>query len=57
MLPASATRDTYLLLLTRALRGFADGMVSVLLGRYLTAIGYTPLQVGAIGTGTLLGSA
>lgn len=46
-----------MLLLTRALRGFADGMVSILLASYLTTIGYTPLQVGAIVTGTLLGSA
>jgi len=43
--------------MTRALRGFADGMVSVLLASYLSALGYTPLRVGAIVTGTLLGSA
>ena len=43
--------------MTRALRGFADGLVSVLLAGYLTRLGFTPLQVGAIVTGTLLGSA
>src|SRR5205814_3035399 len=43
--------------LTRALRGFADGAVSVLLASYLSTIGYTPVAIGAIVTGTLLGSA
>jgi MFS family permease len=55
--PQSATRDARLLLSTRALRGLADGAVSVLLPGYLTAIGFSPLRVGAIVFGTLLGSA
>jgi len=42
---------------TRALRGFADGAVSVLLASHLSAIGLSPLEIGAIVTGTLLGSA
>jgi len=41
----------------RALRGFADGFVSVLLAIYLTALGLSPLEIGAIVTATLLGSA
>jgi MFS family permease len=41
----------------RAVRGFADGFVSVLLAQYLTGLGFSPTQVGAIVTGTLLGSA
>jgi MFS family permease len=41
----------------RALRGFADGLASVLLAGFLTALGFTPVQVGAVVTGTLLGSA
>ena len=57
MLPPTATRDARVLLATRALRGFADGLVSVLLASYLTALGFSPLQVGAVVTGTLLGSA
>ncbi|GAC1347793.1 MAG: MFS transporter [Myxococcales bacterium] len=57
MLPASATRDARILIATRALRGFADGAVSVLLAGYLSALGFSPVQVGAIVTGTLLGSA
>src|SRR5207302_10662177 len=41
----------------RALRGFADGLVSILLARYLSAIGFSPFQIGAVVTGTLIGSA
>lgn len=44
------------LLLVRGLRAFADGYVSLLLPLYLIALGMTPLQVGIIATGTLLGS-
>jgi MFS family permease len=43
--------------LVRTLRGFADGFVSVLLADYLLSLGYTPLRVGLIVTGTLVGSA
>jgi MFS family permease len=39
------------------LRGLADGAVSVLLASYLTEIGFSPVQVGAIVMSTLLGSA
>jgi predicted MFS family arabinose efflux permease len=55
--PASATRDARLLVVTRALRGLADGTVSVLLASYLDLLGYSPLQIGALITSTLLGSA
>jgi MFS family permease len=41
----------------RGLRGFADGFVSVLLAQYLTGLGFSPVEVGAIVTGTLVGSA
>ena len=44
------------LLWVRGLRAFADGYVSLLLPIYLLALGMTPLQVGIIATGTLLGS-
>jgi predicted MFS family arabinose efflux permease len=57
ILPATATPDAGRLLLARALRGFADGAVSVLLASYLSDIGFSPVQVSAIITGTLLGSA
>ena len=55
--PRSATADGKRLLATRALRGFADGAVSILLPRYLIGIGFSASQVGAIVFGTLFGSA
>ena len=45
------------LILARGLRGFADGVVSVLLASYLTRLGFTAVEVGAIVTATLVGSA
>jgi len=57
LLPPSATADARRLVVTRGLRGLADGAVSVLLADYLSTIGLSPLQIGAIVTGTLLGSA
>jgi len=44
------------LLLSRALRAFGDGYVSLLLPLYLLELGYEPLQVGVIATATLVGS-
>ncbi|HXW83875.1 MAG TPA: MFS transporter, partial [Candidatus Binataceae bacterium] len=55
--PRSATPDSRRLLLTRAMRGFADGAVSILLPSYLTLAGFSAAQIGAIVFGTLLGSA
>jgi MFS family permease len=49
--------DAGKLLATRSIRGLADGLVSVALATYLTRIGLSPFQVGAIITATLLGSA
>jgi MFS family permease len=46
-----------ILLLCRGLRGLADGVVSVLLASYLVHLGFEPVQVGALVTATLLGSA
>ena len=57
LLPPSATADARRLLIGRALRGFADGVVSVLLASYLSDLSFSPVAVGAIVTGTLLGSA
>ena len=56
-LPSSATPDAARLVTAHALRSFADGFVSVVLASYLSGIGFSPLQVGAIVTGTMLGSA
>ena len=44
------------LLCARASRAFADGFVSLLLPVHLIGLGFTPFEVGAIATGTLLGS-
>ena len=41
----------------RAIRGFVDGFVSVSLSLYLLSLGFSKPQIGAIVTGTLLGSA
>src|SRR5215468_887882 len=57
LLPASATPDAARLISTRALRGFADGFVSVYLAQYLQLLGFSALQVGATVTATLVGSA
>lgn len=64
MRPAGQKRDavqrfrpTTWLFSARALRDFGDGFASVLLPVYLTALGFTPLQVGVIATAALLGSA
>jgi MFS family permease len=45
-----------LLLVAKGLRAFGDGFVSLLLPLYLITLGLSPLQIGLIATGTLLGS-
>ncbi len=57
LLPASATSDAARLVSARALRGLADGFVSVYLAAYLQSLGFSAFQVGVIVTATLLGSA
>ena len=49
--------DARRVVLVRAVRGFADGFVSVFLARYLLSLGFSPFRVGVIVTGTLVGSA
>ncbi len=56
-LPPGASPDASRLVAGRGIRGFADGMVSVLLASYLTDLGFSPGEVGVLITGTLLGSA
>jgi MFS family permease len=57
--PPAATTESAVknLLLARAVRDFGDGFVAVLLPVYLTALGFSALQVGVIATAALLGSA
>jgi MFS family permease len=45
------------ILAARSLRAFADGFVAVLLPAYLIALGHGELEIGLLGTATLLGSA
>jgi MFS family permease len=49
--------DARLLITTRVIRGFSDGVVAVVLASYLTSLSFSPLEVGALVTGTMLGSA
>jgi MFS family permease len=49
--------DARKLMVTRGIRGLADGVVSIVLATYLTGLGWSAFAVGAIVTGTLLGSA
>lgn len=44
------------ILVTKGLRAFGDGYVSLLLPLYLLELGLSPLQVGIVATTTLLGS-
>jgi MFS family permease len=53
---ASGAAISYLLA-ARAVRDFGDGFVAILLPVYLTALGYSPVEVGVIATVALLGSA
>jgi MFS family permease len=57
LLPLGARRDAALLLETRGIRAFGDGVVSVVLAAYLLAIGLSDLRIGIVVTATLLGSA
>ncbi len=57
LLPPSSSPDVGRIVAGRTIRGFADGFVSVLLAQYLTGLGFSPVEVGAIVTGTLIGSA
>src|SRR5215218_10174869 len=56
LLPESATPEAGLLLVSRALRAFGDGLLSLLLPAYLTALGHGPFEIGLIATATLAGS-
>ncbi|HEY7678353.1 MAG TPA: MFS transporter, partial [Candidatus Methylomirabilis sp.] len=55
--PGWVSPDGWRLLAARAARNFAYGFLSVLLGIYLEALGYTAAHVGGVLMGTLAGSA
>jgi MFS family permease len=46
-----------LLFLARAVRGFGDGFAIIVLPAYLSALGYTPGEIGFIASASLLGTA
>jgi MFS family permease len=56
-LPPETTSDAAVLLTARGVRAFADGFISVLLPVYLLGLGFDGLQIGAVATATLIGSA
>ncbi len=53
----STSSNIALLLAARGLRGFGDGFAVLILPAYLTAIGYTPAEIGMVATASLLGTA
>lgn len=57
LIPASATKDARLILSTRGIRAFVDGIAYVVLPAFLLALGLSGVQIGAIVTASLLGSA
>jgi MFS family permease len=57
LLPGETSADAAIVITSRAVRAFVDGLVSVVLPIYLVLIGFNGWQIGAIVTGTLLGSA
>jgi len=57
MAASDTSLDAARLLRTRGLRAFVDGLVAVVLPGFLLARGFSPTQVGAVITATLLGSA
>ena len=56
LLPASAAPEARLLLASRALRAFGDGLVSLLLPVHLARLGFGAFEIGLITTATLAGS-
>ena len=56
LIPPGTLPEARLLLAARALRGFGDGFVALLLPYYLILLGLDALEVGLIVTATLLGA-
>src|SRR5512147_1160073 len=46
-----------LLYIARGVRGFGDGFAIIILPAYLSAIGYSPGQIGVVASASLLGTA
>lgn len=56
-LPAGTAPEAALLLGSRALRGFGDGLVGLLLPVHLAGLGFGPAAIGMLAAATLAGSA
>src|SRR6266550_5892019 len=54
---AGGARDSLRILTARGLRAFGDGCVSLLVPIYLLQLGFSALEIGAIVTSTLIGTA
>lgn len=57
LLPDSAGVDSRTLITTRGVRAFVDGIAYVILPAFLLELGFSGLQIGAIVTASLFGSA
>jgi predicted MFS family arabinose efflux permease len=57
LVPADAAPEASLLLASRALRALGDGLISLLLPVHLARLGFGPVEIGALATATLSGSA
>src|SRR5438105_149293 len=55
--PKAEASDTLRILVARGLRAFGDGCVSLLVPIYLLQLGFSALEIGAIVTSTLIGTA
>jgi MFS family permease len=53
----TAPSDIWLLYAARGIRGFGDGFAILILPVYLSAIGFTPQQIGIVASASLLGTA
>jgi MFS family permease len=52
----SLSADVRVLYAARGLRGFGDGFAVIILPAYLSAIGFSPFQIGIVATAALAGS-
>ncbi|CAB4597984.1 unannotated protein [freshwater metagenome] len=57
LLPASASSDAKIIIATRGIRAFVDGIAYVVLPAFLLHLGFSGVQIGAVVTASLLGSA
>ncbi|KAF2840527.1 MFS general substrate transporter [Patellaria atrata CBS 101060] len=54
---SNASRDVWIIIISRSLRGFAFGLVGLILALYLASLGFSDTRIGLFMTLTLLGDA